>query len=159
MLEFKWKSYAQSLYWINAAYFLIFLILVVASSISASRSSKHDCDTLKKLFNNDCDENTSQAMFLFPITSLVSLSYLRIEIDDLRSEGLFRYVKAGTNYLDIPAFTLQITSSLFWFIWGRTNHKTAAVLLALSVLGLMTKLICKEGTLKTHMLTTVNDCA
>ena len=98
-------------------------------------------------------------MFLFPITSLVSLSYLRIEIDDLRSEGLFRYVKAGTNSLDIPAFTLQITSSLFWFIWGRTNHKTAAVLLALSVLGLMTKLICKEGTLKTHMLTTVNDCA
>ena len=38
MLEFKWKSYAQSLYWINAAYFLIFLILVVASSISASRA-------------------------------------------------------------------------------------------------------------------------
>ena len=79
-------------------------------------------------------------MFLFPFCIVCSLSYLQTEVIDLISEGWIYFTK-NSNRLDIPAFTLQILSSVFWAFFRTKYPDSAAILLATSVLVLMFKLI------------------
>ena len=95
---------------------------------------------MKDLFYGECDNDVSIAMFLFPFCIACSLSYLQTEVIDLISEGWIYFTK-NSNRLDIPAFTLQILSSVFWALFRTQYPDPAAILLAGSVLVLMFKLI------------------